>query len=110
MAVTLPEIYTQHETEDQPITHRVTLGQLARLEAKFPEVGSGIMAFGTGSIRYFSFLGWLHRKQTGTKVGDFEKWADGLVDVGLAKSEDDEDGDDAETDAEDPTEADSPTP
>ena len=100
MAIDLPSIWTQHSSEKQKITHQVTLGQLTRLEGQFPEVGTGFVVFRSGSIRYFAFLGWLHRVQRGQQLPPFEEWADGLIDVGVVPDEDDDDED------EDPTEAD----
>ena len=102
MAIRCPKIYTQHSGEPEPVVQQTTLGQFARMESHFPDMGmSGIAAFIQGGLRYYAYLGWLHRKQSGQDVGGFEAWADELVDMGLGVPREDGDEDD-----EDPTEAD----
>ena len=103
MAIRLPEIHTQHSSEPEPVVHQVTLGHLGRLEAQFPDIGTGFQAFRTGGIRYFAFLGWIHRKQAGQEVGRFEDWADELIDFGIGRPGEQPDDDDED---QDPTEAD----
>ena len=95
--IELPRILSQHETEDEPLTHRLTMGALAALEDQFG-LSSAMSVLETPAASHLGYLGWWVRKRQGQNVPPFEQWLDGLLIVTAA--------DDEGEDAAGPTEAD----